>query len=242
MTTPAPAAATRSRRPDDNLRSLAGAAAQRLAGARAEDVIAWAAEEFGELWAVACSMQDTVLAHLVGAVAPGTAVLFLDTGYHFPETLATRDAVAERYPLRIVDVRARQSVAEQDREYGPALHDRDPDLCCWLRKTTPLFDALADREAWGTGIRRTESETRAAATEVSYDEEHGLIKVNPLVSWRDAEVTAYAAAHDIVRNPLLERGYPSIGCAPCTRAVRPGEDPRAGRWAGTAKTECGIHR
>lgn len=230
------------RRADADLRALAEQASRRLAGAPAETTIAWAAEEFGDRWAVACSMQDTVLAHLVAQVAPGTAVLFLDTGYHFAETLATRNDVASRYPLRVVDVRARQSVAEQDAQYGPRLHDRDPDLCCWLRKSMPLAEELADREAWGTGLRRTESATRAAATEVSYDEQHGLIKVNPLVGWTDADVAGYSAAHDLVRNPLLDAGYPSIGCAPCTRAVRPGEDPRAGRWSGTAKTECGIHR
>lgn len=240
--TPTEAPPTRDRRDDDRLRALAADAARRLENAPPEDVIAWAAEEFGDLWAIACSMQDTVLAHLVATVAPGTAVLFLDTGYHFPETLATRDAMAESYPLRIVDVRPKQSVAEQDAEYGKDLFATDPDLCCWLRKTTPLFDVLAGHEAWGTGLRRAESATRAGATEVSFDEEHGLVKVNPLVGWSDAQVADYAAEHDVVRNPLLDRGYPSIGCAPCTRAVRPGEDPRAGRWSGTTKTECGIHR
>lgn len=230
------------RRPDDELRGVAQAAARRLDGAPAQAVIAWAAEEFGDRWAIACSMQDTVLAHLVAQVAPGTTALFLDTGYHFAQTLATRDAVRASYRLTVRDVTPRQSVAEQDAQYGARLHDRDPDLCCWLRKTTPLFDVLAEHEAWGTGLRRAESATRVGAQAVSFDEEHGLVKVNPLVDWTDAQVAAYAQQYDTVRNPLLDQGFPSIGCAPCTRAVAPGEDPRAGRWSGTGKTECGIHR
>lgn len=239
---PARPAAGLPRRGDAELQDLARGAAARLAGARAEDVIAWAAEEFGDRWAIACSMQDTVLAHLVGRVAPGTTALFLDTGYHFDLTLATRDAVAERYPLRLVGVTPKQSVAEQDATYGPALHDRDPDLCCWLRKTTPLAEVLAQHEAWGTGIRRVESPTRAQAPEVSFDEGNGLVKVNPLVGWSDEDVERYCGRHDVLRNPLLDAGYPSIGCAPCTRRPGPDEDPRAGRWAGSGKTECGIHQ
>lgn len=230
------------RRDHAQLRAVAAEAAGRLAGARAQDVIAWAVEEFGAGWAVASSMQDGVLCHLIATVAPGTDVLFLDTGYHFPATLATRDEVAGRYPLRVRDLRPEQSVAEQDAAYGKDLFASNPDLCCLLRKTTPLFEALAGYEAWATGLRRAESVTRASAVEVSYDQTHELVKIAPLVGWSDAEVADYARRHDVVRNPLLDRGYPSIGCAPCTRAVAAGEDPRAGRWSGFAKTECGIHR
>lgn len=230
------------RRDATQLRAVAEAGAARLAGAGAEDVIGWAVAEFGAEWAVASSMQDGVLCHLVATVAPGTDVLFLETGYHFPETMATRDEVARRYPLRVRDLRAEQSVAEQDAAYGKDLFATNPDLCCLLRKTTPLFTALEGYEAWATGLRRAESSTRASAAEVSYDETHQLVKIAPLVAWSDADVNAYAQRHGVVRNPLLERGYPSIGCAPCTRAVAPGEDPRAGRWSGFAKTECGIHR
>lgn len=235
-------AAPPTRRDATQLRAVADAAASRLAGARAEDVVAWTVQEFGTGWAVASSMQDGVLCHLVSTVAPGTDVLFLETGYHFEQTLATRDEVANRYPLRVRDLRAEQSVAEQDAAYGKDLFATNPDLCCLLRKTTPLFEALEGYEAWATGLRRAESATRAEAPEVSFDETHQLVKIAPLVAWSDADVAAYARRHDVVRNPLLDRGYPSIGCAPCTRAVRPGEDPRAGRWSGFAKTECGIHR
>lgn len=228
-------------RSSEELQSVAAEAAERLAGARAEDIIAWAAQEFGPRWAVASSMQDAVLTHLVSVVAPGTEVIFLDTGYHFAETLWTRDEVDRRYDLRIRNVTPEQSVPEQDATYGERLHDSNPDLCCLLRKTTPLYEVLQTYEAWGTGLRRAESATRANATEIGYDAKHDLVKVNPLVAWTDEQVEAYAAQHDVVRNPLLDQGYPSIGCAPCTRQVAPGEDPRAGRWSGTGKTECGIH-
>ena len=229
-------------RPEEQLREIARDAAPRLAGADAREVIAWAAQEFGPRWAIASSMQDAVLPHLVASVAPGVEVLFLQTGYHFPETLATRDAVAQRYDVAVRDVTPRQSVAEQDAQYGAELFASDPDLCCFLRKENPLAEALVGYEAWGTGLRRQESSTREGAAEVGWDEAHGLIKVNPIVRWTDEQVAEYCARHDVIRNPLLDRGYPSIGCATCTRAVQPGEDPRAGRWAGTAKTECGIHR
>lgn len=239
--TPPEPAAPPPRRDAEELRGVARAAGEELAGAPAADVIAWAVAEFGSGWAVASSMQDGVLPHLVGALAPGTDVLFLDTGYHFPQTLQTRDAVADRYPGRVRDLRPHQTVAAQDAAYGPALHETNPDLCCLLRKTTPLFDALAPYEAWASGLRRAEASTRAAAAEVSFDERHGIVKIAPLVAWSDAEVAAYIERHDIVVNPLLAQGYPSIGCAPCTNRVAPGADPRSGRWAGRAKTECGIH-
>ncbi len=226
----------------NTLRQLAARAAVRLSRAHAEDIVAWAAHEFGTRWAVASSMQDAVLAHLVAVVAPGTDVLFLQTGYHFPETLATREQVAREYPLRVRDLRAELSVAEQDAAYGKDLFRTDPDLCCLLRKSTPLAEALHGYEAWGTGLRRAEAATRAGATEVCFDDTHGIVKVNPLVAWSDADVQRYAVEHDVIRNPLLARGYPSIGCWPCTRPVTPGQDPRSGRWAGVPKTECGIHR
>ncbi|MEP7160427.1 MAG: phosphoadenylyl-sulfate reductase [Dermatophilaceae bacterium] len=237
-----PATGNASRRGDEELREIGLRAQERLSGADARDVIAWAASEFGPRWAIASSMQDAVLPHLVASLAPGVDVLFLATGYHFDETLATRDEVAARYAVRVRDVLPRQSVAEQDAQYGAELFARDPDLCCFLRKDNPLAEALEPYEAWGTGLRRAEASTRAAASEVSWDDAHGLVKVNPIVRWSDADVAAYSASHDVVRNPLLERGYPSIGCAPCTRAVAPGGDPRSGRWSGTGKTECGIHR
>lgn len=206
-----------------------------------DDVIAWAAAEFGDHLAVACSMADAVLPHLVSRHLPGVDVLFLETGYHFAETLRTRDAVAAELPVTVVDVRARQTVPEQDAEHGPRLHDRDPATCCRLRKVEPLADALAGYEAWLTGVRRDEAPTRATTPLVTFDERHQIVKVNPLAAWSADDLSDYARDHDVPLNPLLSSGYRSIGCAPCTHRVAAGEDPRSGRWAGLAKTECGIH-
>ncbi|MFZ5870737.1 MAG: phosphoadenylyl-sulfate reductase [Actinomycetota bacterium] len=221
---------------------LAARAAAALEGAEARDVVRWAVATFGRRLAVAASMQDAVLPHLVSRELPDVDVLFLDTGYHFEETLRTRDRVARALPLTVVDVTPRQSVAEQDTEYGPRLHDRDPDLCCFLRKVDPLARALDGAyDAWVTGVRRDEAPSRAATPVVAWDDTNGVVKVNPLVTWSLDDVHAYEEEHALPVNPLTRSGYPSIGCAPCTRRVAPGEDPRSGRWAGTAKTECGLH-
>ncbi|MBV9163574.1 MAG: phosphoadenylyl-sulfate reductase [Pseudonocardiales bacterium] len=225
-----------------NLEQLARRAGRELDAAPAQEIVRWAVQTFGARFAVATSMQDAVLVHLVSRVAPGVDVLFLDTGYHFAETLGTRDAVAATYDVNLITVTPRQTVAEQDASYGPQLHDRDPDWCCWLRKVAPLDRTLAHYDAWITGLRRAEAPTRASTPVVSYDAQRGKVKISPIAAWSDADVEDYIATHGILINPLLTVGYPSIGCAPCTRAVAVGEDPRAGRWAGSAKTECGIHR
>jgi len=213
----------------------------RLETASAAHVADWAVATFGEGLIVASSMQDTILPHLFSARLPGVEVLFLETGYHFAETLATRDEAARRLPITVVNALPAQSVAEQDAQYGARLHDRDPNLCCALRKVEPLNRALAGHDAWVTGARRVDAVTRAELPVVQWDAKHGLVKINPLALWSDDQVEAYQADHDLPRHPLVAQGYPSIGCAPCTRAVAPGEDPRAGRWSGQGKTECGIH-
>ncbi len=212
-----------------------------LEGKTAEEIAAWAAGAFGTDVIVAASMQDVILPHLFAQLIPGVDVLFLQTGYHFPETLQTRDVAARHLPITVIEAMPRQTVAEQDAEYGEKLHDRDPNLCCFLRKVDPLARSLDGRAAWVTGVRRIEAPTRAGTPIVSWDDKHDLVKVNPLVAWSDEDVEAYQVAHDLPRNPLVAQGYPSIGCAPCTRKVAPGEDPRAGRWSGNDKTECGIH-
>ncbi|TCI95974.1 phosphoadenylyl-sulfate reductase [Aeromicrobium sp. IC_218] len=229
------------RRDTATLRAIAEEASQRLAGATTDEVLAWVAEEFGYRTAVACSMQDAVLPHVVAGHLPWVDTLFLETGYHFAETSGTRDAVESAMELTIVDVMPRQSVAEQDAEHGPRLYERDPALCCALRKVEPLTRTLAEYEVWITGVRRDEGPTRADTPLVTWDEKNHLVKVNPLAAWTFDELLAYAGEHDVILNPLMADGYPSIGCAPCTRRVAPGEDPRAGRWAGFAKTECGLH-
>lgn len=207
----------------------------------ADAVAAWAAQTFGDSLTVACSMADAVLPHVVAERAPGVDVLFLDTGYHFPETLETRDRVADLLDVTVVDVRPELTVAEQDAAHGKDLFARDPASCCAMRKVEPLRRTLAGYDAWVTGVRREEGPTRADTPLVTWDEGFGLVKVNPLATWTFDELLAYSERELLPANPLLAQGYPSIGCAPCTRAVAPGEDPRAGRWAGFAKTECGLH-
>ena len=204
-------------------------------------VLRWAGETFGDDFAVTSSMADGLLAHLASRAVPGVNVVFLDTGYHFAETIGTRDWVSGVMPITLVNVLPEKTVAEQDAEYGAELHDRDPDLCCSLRKVQPLAKALAGYSAWGSGVRRDESPTRAGTKVVDWDAKRGMVKVNPLAAWTQEHVDAYIAEHQVPVNPLQEIGYASIGCAPCTRPVAPGEDPRAGRWAGRGKTECGLH-
>ncbi len=204
-------------------------------------VLRWAGETFGDDFAVTSSMADGLLSHLASRAVPGVHVVFLDTGYHFAETIGTRDWVSGVMPITLVNVTPAQTVAEQDAEHGPELHQRDPDLCCSLRKVQPLAKALAGYTAWGSGVRRDESPTRAGTRVVDWDAKRGMVKVNPLAAWTQEHVDAYIAEHQVPVNPLQEIGYASIGCAPCTRPVAPGEDPRAGRWAGRGKTECGLH-
>jgi phosphoadenosine phosphosulfate reductase len=225
-----------------DLEQLAHQAGRALESAPAPEIVRWAVQTFGARFAVASSMQDAVLVHLASQVTPGIDVLFLDTGYHFVETLGTRDAVAATYDVNLITVTPRQTVAAQDTSYGPQLHDRNPDLCCGLRKRAPLDRALAHYDAWATGLRRVEAPTRAGTPVVSYDARRGKVRVAPVATWNDQDVEDYIAEHGVLINPLLTAGYRSIGCAPCTRAVTAGENPRAGRWAGSPKTECGIHR
>ena len=244
-----PAAASKSQgagraplRSTEELRALTEAGARELGDdAPALDVVQWAAQNFPGTLAVACSMADAVLPHVVAAQVPGVDTLFLQTGFHFAETEGTRDAVAATMDVTIVDVLPALSVAEQDERFGPRLYARDPGACCRLRKVEPLARALAGYEVWATGVRREDALTRTATALVGFDQTHRIVKINPLAAWTFEELLAYAAEHDVIINPLLADGYPSIGCAPCTARVAPGEDPRSGRWAGFTKTECGIH-
>jgi phosphoadenosine phosphosulfate reductase len=204
-------------------------------------VLRWAGDTFGDEFAITSSMADGLLAHLASEAIPGVHVIFLDTGYHFAETIGTREWITSVLPITLVNVTPPQTVAEQDAEYGAKLHDRDPDLCCSLRKVQPLAQTLAGYVAWGSGIRRDESPSRIGTRLVDWDAKREMIKINPLAAWSQDDVDAYIARHQVPVNPLFELGYGSIGCAPCTRPVAPGEDARAGRWAGRGKIECGIH-
>lgn len=225
-----------------NGRAIASQGAAELGPrAAAADVLAWAAATFGDGMIVASRMQDAVLVDLASRALPGVRVLFLDTGYHFAETIGTRDAVGLVYDVEVVNARARRSVAQQDAEFGKDLWARDPNRCCALRKVEPLRETLAAYSAWITGVRRVDASTRTDAPLVSWDEKFGLVKVNPIAAWTDEEVGAYLAEHGVLVNPLVGQGYPSIGCEPCTARPAAGADPRSGRWAGTGKIECGLH-
>ncbi len=204
----------------------------RFETASAAAVLRWARDRFGASLVLASSFQDCVLIDVAVRQFPGVEVVFLDTGFHFPETLEYVETVRRRYDLNL-------------RVIGPTLGAEEwpcgTGRCCELRKVAPLARALEGRGAWMTGLRRAEAATRAEAPIVGWDEARGLVKVNPLATWTDRDVSGYVVDPGLPIHPLTSQGFLSIGCAPTTRAVRPGEDPRAGRWSGTDKTECGIH-
>ena len=226
---------------ESELRDLAARGSAELDGATAAEMLAWTDAHFRGSYVVASNMADAVLIDLAAKVRPGVDVLFLDTGYHFAETLGTRDAVESVYGVTIVNVTPEHTVAEQDELLGKELFARDPTQCCRLRKVLPLSSSLSHYSAWVTGIRRVESPTRAETPLVTFDEAFKLVKVNPLATWTDEDMQAYIETNGVLVNPLVAEGYPSIGCAPCTAKPAEGSDPRSGRWKGLAKTECGLH-
>ena len=229
-----------------NREALARRAAWRLEDASPEVIVRWAVRTFGARFAITSSMADAVLIDVVARVARSTGtrtdVLFLDTGYHFDETLVMRDAVAATYRglVDVVTVEPVQTVTEQDATEGRDLFASNPDRCCFLRKVAPLDGALAGYDAWGSGLRRDDSIARSRTPVVDWDHRNGKVKVNPLARWTQADVDDYVGRHGILVNPLLSDGFASVGCSPCTRRTA-GDDARSGRWAGTGKTECGIH-
>lgn len=226
---------------ETELRELALRGASELENADAQELLRWTDEHFGGSYVVASNMQDAVLVEMAAKVRPGVDVLFLDTGYHFVETIGTRDAVEAVYDINVVNVTPENSVAKQDELFGKDLFAREPNECCRMRKVEPLGRALQGYSAWVTGIRRVEAPTRANAPLISWDKAFNLVKINPIAAWTDEEMQAYIDGNDVLVNPLVFEGYPSIGCAPCTAKPVEGADPRSGRWAGLSKTECGLH-
>jgi phosphoadenosine phosphosulfate reductase len=224
-----------------DLEAVARDAGVALEDAPAEEIAKWATDTFGARFCVTSSMADAVVAHIFSRVSPGVDVVFLDTGLHFPETLKVRDTVAATMNVNVRSIRPRMTVGQQDGEYGPRLFNRSPDECCFMRKVEPLERALADYDAWATGLRRDESPTRADTPVVAYDAKKGKVKINPIAAWTQADVDRYVSRWDVPVNELFTLGYSSIGCWPCTRRTTAGEDPRAGRWAMFEKTECGLH-
>ncbi|GAA3538491.1 phosphoadenylyl-sulfate reductase [Nonomuraea rosea] len=224
-----------------DLQDIVESAATFLEGAPAREIIRWAAATFGDRLCLTSSMSDALLIDLVSRVKPGVDVLFIDTGYHFAETIGTRDAVRQVYDVNVIDIKPSRTVEEQDRDLGPRLFGRNPDLCCFLRKVEPLNRALEPYLAWISGIRRDESSSRTDTKVVEWDAKRQMVKVNPIAAWTQEDVDNYISDNGVLINPLHYDNYPSIGCGPCTRQVAEGEDPRSGRWAGLGKVECGIH-
>lgn len=203
-----------------------------------------ALEQFGARVAIASSFgpEDMVLIDLAAKSGLPYRVFTLDTDFLFPETYALIDRVEAAYAIAIERCRAALTPAGQAAAHGEALWSREPDACCAIRKVAPLELKLATLDAWITGIRRDQAPTRANAKKSAWDAAFGLWKFNPIADWRAEEVWDYVRANALPYNPLHDRGYPSIGCTYCTRQVQAGEDPRAGRWSGFAKTECGLHK
>jgi phosphoadenosine phosphosulfate reductase len=208
-----------------------------------QDVLRWAASAYHPrlTMATAFGAEGCCLIHMLAEVEPGVRVFNLETGYQFPETLELRERIKERYGIEVELVRPELTVAQYEAKHGGPLYRSRPDQCCHDRKVVPLRRALADYDAWVSAIRRDQTADRALAEVVQWDIRFGLVKVNPLLSWTRRDVWKFVLVHDVPYNPLHDRGYPSIGCWPCTRAVAEGEDERAGRWAGTGKTECGLN-
>lgn len=217
-----------------------------LESKRPQDVLEAALGRFGRKIVLACSFgaEDVVLVDMIHRIEPSVPLFYLDTDFLFPETYEVRDRVIERYglkPEQVLQVKSLLTPAQQDASHGPALWSRDPDRCCRLRKVEPLTRVLKEFDAWITGIRREQSPTRAGAGLVEWDAKFGLVKVNPLAAWSWADVWTYIQIYEVPYNKLHDQNYPSIGCTHCTAPVMPGEDPRAGRWKNTGKSECGLH-
>ena len=209
-----------------------------------QEVLRWAVDEFFPDLTLACSFggpSGMVLVDMISQIEPRVEIFYLDTDFLFPETHQTRDRVIERYGIQPVAYKSKLTPEEQARQYADELWLRNPDLCCQLRKVEPNQRALAGKRAWISGLRRDQAATRRETPVVQWDEKFGLVKVNALARWTEADVWAYIVKHDVPYNPLHDQSYPSVSCTYCTKAIQPGDDLRAGRWQGLDKTECGLH-
>jgi len=209
----------------------------------AEEVLRWAFENFGRDVAISSAFgaEGMALINMASRIQPDFRLFTIDTEFLFPETYRLMDQIESRYGIRIERVYSLVSPQQQEQQHGAALWSRDPDRCCNLRKVEPLRRKLAEMRAWITSIRRHQTSARASAGKIEWDAKFGLVKINPLADWTTKQVWHYLHEHQVPYNPLHDQNFPSIGCTHCTRAIRPGEDARAGRWSGFAKTECGLH-
>jgi phosphoadenosine phosphosulfate reductase len=212
-----------------------------------QEIVQWALEDSGlDRMAIASAFQaeGTAIIHMAVSIRPSIPILFLETGFHFAETLAFKQRLTERLGLNVVDLIGDHTVESQAEKYGARLYEGNPELCCELNKVIPFNRALRKLDGWMTAMRRDSAWTRKNTPILDqYELEPGmwLVKINPIANWTRREAWGYLKEHDLPHNPLYELGYASIGCAPCTRMIFPGEDERAGRWSGVGKTECGIH-
>ena len=207
-----------------------------------QEILSWAVTEFAPDIALSSSFQtqSLPLLHMALQAMPDIRVFFLNTGYHFWDTLIFREQLGREMDINVIDLYRDSRWDGFRRRFGRELPMVDPNLCCYVHKVQPMQEALHGLKAWITGIRRDQTKTRASARILELQED-GLLKINPLLNWTKADIDTYRAAHNLPEHPLLQKGYRSIGCAPCTRAVQAGEDERAGRWSGYGKTECGLH-
>jgi len=208
-----------------------------------EQVLSWAFTTYGDDVAIATGLgvEGMALLDIASRVNPDLKVFTGDTEFLFSETYDLMDRVEERYGIKIERLYSELTPEEQERLYGKALWARDPDECCSLRKVEPLRRKLATLDAWVTGVRRDQTLERQSIRKIDWDYKFNLVKISPLANWTRQMIWSYVVKHDVPYNPLHDQNYPSIGCTHCTRAVQPGEDPRAGRWSGFRKTECGLH-
>lgn len=216
-----------------------------LEGKAPEEAIKWAVENFATKdLSLACSFgaEDVALVDMLVKIKPDARIFYLDTDLLFKESHEVKEKLMERYGIKLDRYGAKTTLEEMAAEFGPELWKSEPDKCCNIRKMVPLAEALSGLRCWITGIRRDQAPTRANAPVVSWDAKFGLVKVNPLVRWTSKDVWDYITKNKVPYCTLHDKNYPSIGCEPCTRPVMPGEDPRAGRWAGFQKTECGLHK
>jgi phosphoadenosine phosphosulfate reductase len=230
--------------PKENLSTEEMAAANgRLLGQPPESILRWAVAAFHPrlTMATAFGAEGCCIIHMLAEIEPAVRIFNLETGYQFPETLQLRDRIKERYGIEVEFIRPELTVAEYEAEHGGPLYSSYSDQCCHDRKILPLRRALVGYNAWISAIRRDQTEDRALASVIQWDAKFDLVKVNPLLTWTKKDVWSFIARYDVPYNPLHDRGYPSIGCWPCTRPVANGEDDRAGRWAGKVKKECGLH-
>ncbi len=213
-----------------------------LEGKEPEEILAWVVDNFDiKEFALACSFGAIVLIDMLVSIAPEARIFYIDTGLLFDETIDMKNKVEQKYGITVERFAPAMTLEEMEREYGPELWKSDPNKCCNIRKVTPLKEALSELKLWITGIRRDQSPTRADTQIFAMDPRHNLLKLSPLAAWSSKQMWEYISANDVPYNALFDKGYPSVGCEPCTRPVKPGEDERSGRWAGHEKTECGLH-